>query len=84
MGLFSKTVCNICGASVSLGSKPLIDGNVCGKCRSMCSPHLTHYSKMTADEIREHIKLRERNLADLKQFRPSKVFLSARNEDEEV
>lgn len=84
MGLFSKTVCNICGASVSIGARPILDGYICSKCRAKCSPHMEHLNNLSADEVREHIKYREKNLADLKQFHPTKVLLAARNENEEV
>lgn len=84
MGLFSKTVCNICGATVSMGAKPILDGYICSKCRAKCSPQLTHYKNMNADEMREHIKYMEKNLAELKLFRPTRVLLAARTEDEDV
>ena len=84
MGLFSKTACSICGANAGIGSKTIMDGCICGKCRAKCSPKLTHYNNMNADEVREHIKYMEKNLADLKLFHPTKVLLAARTEDEDV
>ena len=84
MGLLSKTVCSICGEKTGMGAKAILDGSVCSKCRSRFSPYFKHYENLTADEVREHLKYREMNLAKLKQFRPTKLLFSARNEDEEI
>ena len=84
MSLFSKTTCSICGANFRVTGRYISDGIVCGQCRSKFSPYLEHYNNMTIADVREHLKYREKNLAALKQFRPTRVLLTARSEDEGV
>lgn len=84
MGLFSKnnTICNICGGNAGIGSKTILDGKICRQCCSKLSPEFNHYSNMSADDVRLHLKYRAANLSKLKAFRPTKILLVARNEEE--
>lgn len=86
MGLFSKNkeTCSICGANVGFGSKPLSNGYICKQCRAKISPYLNYYTRLTADEMRDHLKYREDNFANLRKFNPTKILLAPRTEDDEI
>ena len=86
MGLFSRNnaVCSICGENAGMGSKTIIDGKICRQCCSKLSSQFNHYSNMTVDDVRSHLKYRADNLAKLKEFRPTRILLTARHENEEI
>ena len=79
-----KNICNICGENAGFGSKAISDGFICKKCCSKLAPEFDYYSNMTTEDVCEHLKYREENLANLKLFRPTRILLTTRNEEEEI
>ena len=71
MGIFDKKNCAICGKETGLfGTIKLEDGTICRECSGKLSPFFTGRKKTTVNEIREQLKYREKNNADLKTFNP--------------
>lgn len=71
MGLFDKnTVCSICGKSCNFLeiSNTLKEGNVCSECAQKCSSLYKITRKSPINEVREHIRYREKNSIDFSKF----------------
>lgn len=73
MGLFGgKESCVLCGGKTSALSKlKIVDGTICGDCRSKCSPLSMSLQHKNAAAIRAHIQDRENNALRYQQFTPT-------------
>ncbi|MCD7981906.1 MAG: hypothetical protein LUF32_06280 [Clostridiales bacterium] len=74
MGLFGKKdVCPVCGKRIKGDVLLRIKDNVeiCASCSSMVSMDAAMIPNQTADDIREHLKYRERNLDRFIRFEPT-------------
>ena len=75
MGLFDKKYCDICGEKIGLlGNRKLSDGNLCKDCARKLSPRFTERKVSTVAEIREQLKYREENKAQLGSFTVSNTY----------
>lgn len=62
MGRKDKKICAVCGEKAGIFTRiKLNDGLLCGDCVKKCSEHLEDFDEKTADEIKNHLKYRERN-----------------------
>lgn len=63
MGLFEKKECVLCGAKAGLFSREKIAGGafICGDCRKKISPYTTGFSRMTLEDVKEQIRIKEEN-----------------------
>lgn len=77
MGLFStkKNPCPVCGAATPrlLATKIVDDQPICSSCSSKISMINTRIPALTAEELKEHLAMREQNAKYLENtFRPNK------------
>ncbi len=68
MGLFSKKECALCGGKAGLLTRFSLSGGeyLCGDCRARMSPNLEGVSRMTLEEVKDQIRLKEENDARYK------------------
>lgn len=69
-----KKNCVVCGDKASILTRiKLNDGFLCNDCAKKCSEHLDDYDEITAEEIKKHLKYRDKNKhsAMLKNFSPT-------------
>ena len=74
MGLFgNKELCPVCGKKMKGDVRIRIKDNVeiCASCSSMVRMDTAMIPNQTADDIREHLKYRERNLEKFIRFEPT-------------
>lgn len=76
MGLFGKKkICSICGGEIKLlGNRKLEDGNMCKECAKKLSPWFSDRRRSTVDSIKEQLKYREANLAEVEAFNATQVY----------
>lgn len=73
--LFEKKECSVCGGEIGLlGNRKLEDGNCCKNCARKLSPWFEDRRHSTVAQIHEQLAYRERNQAQLADFRVSQVI----------
>lgn len=73
--LFEKKECSICGGEIGLlGNRKLEDGNCCKNCARKLSPWFDDRRHSTVEQIKEQLVYREKNEAELANFRVTQVI----------
>ena len=75
MALFDKKFCDICGEKIGLlGNRKLDDANMCKNCAAKLSPFTTDRRRTTLADIKEHLRYREANQADVAAFHVTRTL----------